>query len=115
MTPNPHDVAAAKARAEAARARLFGTLGQVQTRLKPANLAQDAVDSAAQGVASVARKGVDAARARPVAAAGIVGAIGLFLARGWIGNMLSRKDETSALPEGLKTKRAPRASKGSSK
>jgi ElaB/YqjD/DUF883 family membrane-anchored ribosome-binding protein len=123
MTPNPHDVALAKAQIEISRQRLFGTLAQLQDRLKPANLAHDAVDSAAQGVASAARKGADVVRARPLAAAGVAGAIGLFLARGWIGNIVRGKDETSGAPVGLKTeraprattKRAPRATKGSTK
>ncbi|WP_227651635.1 DUF3618 domain-containing protein, partial [Klebsiella pneumoniae] len=37
---------AARARIAAARAQLLGTLGQVQQRLTPSNLAQDAMDSA---------------------------------------------------------------------
>ena len=90
----------------AARARLFGTVAELQDRLKPANLAQNALDSATQGVSSAARKGVAAARERPLAVAAATGAIGLFLARGWIGRRLFGRDETSDADTGLKSKRA---------
>lgn len=110
MSENPHDLAAAKARIEAARARLFGTLGQMQERLSPSNLAQDAVESAAHGVASVARKGAEAARSRPLAAAGIAATVGLVLARGWIGDILFKRHETRDPATGLKRN----AKKGSS-
>ena len=105
-------VTQARQDAEAARARLFGTLAQVQDRLKPAHLAQEAIDGAKQGLASAARSGVETARQRPVAVAAAVGATGLFLARGWIGDLLFHRDETSSDDTGLKSKRARRASKG---
>lgn len=106
MTPNPHDVAKAKDEVEAARTRLFDTLGQVQDRLKPSHLAQDAVESAANGVASVARKGADAARRRPFAVAAIAGTVGLIMARGWIGDIVTGKNETSKADTGLKNESA---------
>lgn len=115
MTPNPHDVALAQEQAELARKQLFGTLAQVQDRLKPSHLAQDAVDSAAQGVASMARKGADAVRSRPLAAAGFAGMIGLFMARGWIGDIVRGRNETPGAPVGLKEKAARPAKKGSIK
>ena len=101
----PPDLLLAQANAKAARARLLGTLGEVQSRLKPSNLAQDAVESAAQGVASVARKGAEAVRRRPFAVAAITGAIGLVMARGWIGDIVGRrkrKHETTPSSDGLK-------------
>lgn len=104
MSENPHDVDAARARIAATRARLFGTLGQVQERLSPANLAQDAVETAAQGVATVARKGAEAVRSRPLAAAGIAATIGLVMARGWIGDILAKRHETRDPATGLKRK-----------
>jgi ElaB/YqjD/DUF883 family membrane-anchored ribosome-binding protein len=106
----PPDITIAEARVRLARARLFGTIGEVQDRLKPSNLAQDAVESAAQGVASVARKGAEAVRARPFAAAAITGAIGLVMARGWIGDILGKRHETRDPATGLK----PKGKKGSS-
>jgi len=112
MTPNRHDVAAARSQAEAAKARLFGTLADVQQRMKPSNLAQDAVESAAHGVASVVRKGAEAARSRPFATAGVAAAIGLVMARGWIGDIIGGRHETPDAATGLKDKSAARATKG---
>ncbi|HEX8302324.1 DUF3618 domain-containing protein [Sphingomonas sp.] len=112
MTPDSIEIAAAQAQVEAARRQLFGTLAVVQDRLKPSHLAQDAVESAAQGVASVARKGADAVRRRPVAAAGIVGAIGLVMARGWIGDIVRRRNETREPDKGLNQRAATPATKG---
>lgn len=110
MTPEPDDLELAQARIEQSRARLLRTLGQVQTRLKPANLAQEAVDGAVSGVASVARKGVATVRSKPLAAAGIAGLIGLVMARGWIKDIVKKRHETPAPSAGLKRK----ASKGTS-
>ena len=118
----PNQLENAEARIREARQRLFATLGEVQERLRPSALAQDAVESAAQGVASVARKGAEAVRTRPFAAAAIAGTIGLVMARGWIadivGNRRTKSDETPAAPVGLKpepAKGAKRAKKGHSK
>lgn len=99
------DVTLAEARVQAARARLLATVGAVQDKLHPSNLAQDAVESAAQGVATAARKGAEIARTRPVAVAAIAGTIGLVLARGWIGDIFKRRrhDETARPTDGLDT------------
>jgi len=115
----PEHVAEAEARIKAARARMLGTLGEVQQRLSPSSLAQDAVESATQSVAAAVRKGTDAVRSRPLAVAGAAGAIGLVLARGWIADIFKgrKRDETAAAPRSLKPKPAPRrrtrAKKGS--
>lgn len=98
------EIVAAKAEAAAARARLFATVAEVQDRLRPTNLVQDAVEGASERLQSVARKGAAAARTRPVAVAAIAGTIGLYLARGWIGDILHRRkarDETAAPAGGL--------------
>lgn len=110
----PQHVADAEARIAEKRAKLFATLGDVQRRLSPSNLAQDAVESAAASVASAVRRGTDAVRSRPLAVAGAAGAIGLVLARGWIGEIWKgrKSSETAKAPESLKPKRAPRAKKG---
>lgn len=83
-------VVAARARADAARARLSGTLGQLQHRASPQVLAQDVA-------ATLKERGVDAltgladtARRRPVAAGVAVAAIGLFLVRGQVFGLLRR-------------------------
>ena len=95
MTGNP-DLIAAQAQVEAARTRLFDTLGEVQTRLKPANIAQNAMDSATTSLTTAAQRGADAARARPYAAAGIAGGVVLFLARGWVCKLFRRKPRQDA-------------------
>ncbi|MCW3849230.1 hypothetical protein OF829_18485 [Sphingomonas sp. LB-2] len=105
----PAHVAAAEARAGEARARLLGTLGEIQQRLRPSTLAQDAVESAAAGVATVARKGADAVRKRPVALAAVAGGIGLVMARGWIADIFRRGDATQSRPDSLRPKRVRRA------
>jgi ElaB/YqjD/DUF883 family membrane-anchored ribosome-binding protein len=90
MSTDP-ELLAAEAQVQAARTRLFTTLGEVQERLRPANFAQNAVETAARGVASTARKGAEAVRTRPLAAAAIAGTVGLVFARGWIADMLRRR------------------------
>lgn len=111
MSGSSHDIAAAQARIDAAKARLFGTISEVQERLKPSTLAQGAVESAAQGVSSVARRGAQAVRSRPWAIAGVVAAVGLVMARGWIGDILTKGNETRTPATGLKRK----GKKGSSR
>lgn len=118
MSTDP-DLIAAEAQVQAARGRFFETLGEVQERLKPATLAHNAVETAAQGVASTARKGAEAVRTRPVAAAAIAGTVGLVFARGWIVDMIRgrKRDETALAADGLDnqdTKRR-RARKGQSR
>ena len=54
MSTSP-ELLAAEARVQLARTQLFQTLAVVQERLKPSNLAQNVVETAAQGVASTAR------------------------------------------------------------
>jgi len=100
MSTNP-DLAAAEAKVQLARTRLFGTLGEVQERLKPSNLAHNAVETAAQGVATTARKGAEAVRSRPIAVAAVAGTVGLVLVRSWIAAMLRRRRETADDTDGL--------------
>jgi ElaB/YqjD/DUF883 family membrane-anchored ribosome-binding protein len=100
MSTSP-ELLAAEAEVQVARNRLFATLGEVQDRLKPSNLAQNAVETAAQGVASTARKGAEVVRSRPLVAAAVAGTVGLVFARGWIARLLRRRDETAPAPEGL--------------
>lgn len=104
MKYTPQHVAEAEARIGDARAKLLGTLAEIHQRLRPSTLAQDALESAAAGVASVARKSADAVRKRPVALAAVAGGIGLVMARGWIGAIV-KGDATPAEPDSLKPKR----------
>ena len=106
MKYTPAHVAEAEARIGEARAKLLGTLGELQQRLRPSTLAQDAMESAAHGVATVARRSADAVRKRPIAVAAVAGAIGLVMARGVIGDIFKGGDATPAKPDSLKTQRA---------
>ena len=106
MKYTPAHVAAAEARIAEARGRLLATLGEIQARLRPSTLAQDAVESAAAGVARVARNGADAVRKRPLAIAALAGAVGLFMARSAIGEIIKGADATPAKPDSLKPRQA---------
>jgi ElaB/YqjD/DUF883 family membrane-anchored ribosome-binding protein len=99
MTMDPR-LAAAEAEVSATRARMVSTLGEIQERLKPSTLAHDAMETAAQSVASAGKRVADTARSRPLVAGAVAGAIGLFFARRPIMSLL-RRDETGASPEGL--------------
>ena len=110
------EVESAEARIRETRQRLFATLGEVQARMRPSALAQDAVESAAQGVASVARRGAEAVRRRPVALAAVAGTIGLVMARGWIADIVRNHRlkgyETGKAPDRSKAKPSRGAKKG---
>lgn len=57
------------------------TARELQERLSPATLAQNAWDGAKSKGADLAEEAVDAVRRRPAIAGGVVAAIALFLAR----------------------------------
>jgi len=106
---------AAEGEVRAARARLFATLGEMQARLRPANLAQDAVQAVTQRAASAARTGTAAVRRRPLAVAAVAGAIGLVMARGWIMDLLRARrhgDATAIRERGLNSNGTKRARRG---
>lgn len=88
MTDESPGVAQARRRADEARKQLFATFDdlvdfgqQLQRKLEPGHMARDAWEAAKSKGADIAEDAVDAVRARPVAATGIVAAIALFLAR----------------------------------
>lgn len=80
MTDTP-EIAAARSEAERRRARLMATAHELQDRLSPKTLARDAWEGAKGKGADLAEDAVDAVRARPLAASGVVAAITMFLAR----------------------------------
>jgi hypothetical protein len=75
------EIAAARDEVERRRARLMSTAQVLQERLSPKTLARGAWQGAKDKGADLAEKSVDAVRARPLAATGVVAAITMFLAR----------------------------------
>jgi ElaB/YqjD/DUF883 family membrane-anchored ribosome-binding protein len=110
----PTELELAQARIAETRAKLFATVGDIQDRLRPSNIAQDMVESATHSVATVARRGAEAVRTRPLATAAIAGTIGLVMARGWIGDIIGNRSKTHETPKApdRSKPRATRAKKG---
>ncbi len=75
------EIAAAKAEAERSRAQLLATAQELQDRLSPKTLTREAWEGAKSKGADLVEDAVDAVRARPYAATGVVAAITMFLAR----------------------------------
>lgn len=102
----------AQARARAARQRLFGTLDEMQGRLNPVTLAQDAVENVA---GRLLRDGVETVRSRPKAIAAAAGIAVLFMARKPLARLLWKgtKHATAAGAKSLKSRQ--RTKKESSK
>jgi hypothetical protein len=71
----------ARIEAERARRRFTDTLGEVQYRLKPGTLADNAWTGVKDKSSELADEAVEAVKARPVAAAGAAAAFLLYLAR----------------------------------
>ena len=103
------EVTAARIEATRARSRLIATAEQLQQRFSPKRLTRDAWEGAKDKGADLAENAVDAVRARPLAATGVVAAISLFLARGPL------MDLAGKIAHGFGSKRAtkkrPKASK----
>jgi len=94
------EIIAARTEVERSRARVMATAQQLQERLKPGTLARDAWEGAKDKGADLAEDAVDAVRARPYAATGVVAAIAMFLAREPL------MDLAGKLVEGVSNKRA---------
>lgn len=75
------DIVAAEARAAAAKQRLTSTVGELQDRLAPQALAQEAKDTLSDAARKALDTGVETARANPAAVMGGGALIALFLAR----------------------------------
>ena len=80
MTEGP-EVSAARIEAERAKSRMIATAQELQDRLSPKTIAKGAWEGAKNKGADLAEDAVDAVRARPVAATGVIAALTLFLAR----------------------------------
>lgn len=81
MSGDTPEVAAARIEAARARARLMDTARELQDRLSPGTLAQNAWAGAKSKGADLAEEAVDAVKRRPAIAGGVVAALALFLAR----------------------------------
>ena len=79
--PDWPEILALRLEAEQRRARLMGTAHQIQDRLSPKTLAKGAWEGTKEKGADLAENAVDAVRARPLAATGVVAPIAMFLAR----------------------------------
>lgn len=109
------DLALAKVRAEAARARLAATLVDLQARLNPKALAREAVGELKEAAQEIARDGLDSLKRHPVTLAGAAAAIGLFMARRPIRQFIEGDpDETPEPAASLKPQRARARRKGPS-
>jgi uncharacterized protein DUF3618 len=80
VTDTP-EIAAARLAVERSRSRLMGTAQELQERLSPKTLARGAWQGAKEKGADIAEDAVDAVKARPLAATGVVAALTMFLAR----------------------------------
>ena len=78
---NAKDLEQAKRNAMLARARLDTSVGALQLRLRPGNLATEAWDGVKDKSESLAEGALDAVKKRPAAVSMAIGAIALFLAR----------------------------------
>lgn len=89
---------AATLNAQAARRRLTETTRELQQRLAPARLLDDAVASARVGAETLAQTSIRTAQRRPGIAAGVAAAVALLLLRHPIGRLrrrlLRRRKET---------------------
>jgi ElaB/YqjD/DUF883 family membrane-anchored ribosome-binding protein len=75
------DVKAAEIKVEAARAKLTASLQEVSRQFAPHRLMEEVWEKAKDKGADLAEDAVDAVRARPYAATGVVAAIAMFIAR----------------------------------
>lgn len=74
-------IAAARIEVERSRAELIDTARELQARLQPKILANEAWEKAKMKGADLAEDAVDAVAKRPVAVGGVVAALAMFLAR----------------------------------
>ena len=92
----------AKQEAERSRRRLQATVAELQQKLKPANIANNAIQGVKDKGEALAGDAVEAVRARPVATRAALGAVTLLLARrplrsavGWIFRRRAPKDQVT--------------------
>ena len=84
------EIVAARAEVDRSRARVMATAHELQERLSPKTLARNTWQGAKEKGADLAENTVDAVKARPLAATGVVAAITMFLAREPLMELASR-------------------------
>lgn len=91
-------VARARRQSVRARERLTGTLVEIQNRLRPGALLEDAMEDLRLKADEMAQEAVDLVRNKPATVAGVVLAVIAYLFRGQLldalGVLLKRGDET---------------------
>lgn len=85
------DIAAAEARAAAAKQRLTSTVGELQERLAPQALAREAVDNISDAGRKALDTGVGHARANPKLVLGGAALFVVFLGRRRLWSLIRRK------------------------
>ena len=108
MTDSP-EIARARDEVERTRARLMATAHALPDRLSPRTLARNTLQGAKEKGADLAEDAVDAVRARPIAATGVVAAITMFLAREPLMDLAGRL--VDGAKEKTRKRRKPRSSK----
>lgn len=81
MSEDEARIAAAQLNVERSRERLIETTQRLARQLEPGRIARGLWDDAKDKGADLAEEAVDAVKARPLAASGIVAGLALFLAR----------------------------------
>lgn len=81
MIGDEADLALARLRAQLARQRLLGTLGEIRDRLHPRTIAHDVWDTVRERGGDIAADVVDGVREKPGRAAAIAGLVALLMAR----------------------------------
>ncbi|MEO5612543.1 MAG: hypothetical protein ABIT68_07275 [Sphingomicrobium sp.] len=106
MTGDSSEVAAARIKAERARAQMLMTARALQEELEdmfsPQTWARDIWEGAKEKGADLAEEAVDAVRSRPAIASGVVAALALFFAREPLIDMAGK------LAKGVQSKRKAR-------
>ena len=97
----------AKREAVRARARLDSSIGTLQLRMRPANLATEAWDGVKEKGESLAEGALDAVKKRPAAVSLAIGAFALFLARDPLKRVVTRMWTDSEEDEGRITTTIP--------
>lgn len=75
------EIISARAEVDRSKERLMSTAHELQERISPKTLARNTWQGAKEKGADLAENTVDAVKARPIAATGVVAAITMFLAR----------------------------------